>query len=63
MVRELPHVVRARGAEAIDGLRVVAHRGELRGRAHATHDVGLQGVGVLVLVDEDMVEHGTHGVA
>ena len=49
-----------RGAEAVDRLRVVAHHREVRGvpaRPHRLEDVGLQRVRVLVLVDQDVVEH------
>ncbi len=57
---ELQDVAHRGGAEPVDRLRVVADDGEVLRRvrwAHAVQDVGLQRVGVLVLVDQDVVEH------
>ena len=55
-------VVQVRGigpAEAVDRLRVVADDGQAAAaRAHQGHDVDLQRVHVLVLVDEHVVESG-----
>ena len=54
---EVEDVARRGGPEAVDGLGVVAHHGEAGPvRAQRVEDVGLQRVGVLVLVDEDVVE-------
>ena len=54
---EVEDVRGARGAEAVDRLEVVARPPSGRGRpAQAAHDVDLQAVDVLVLVDEHVVE-------
>ena len=66
---ELQDVFDARRAERIDGLRVVAdHREAGAAGAQALQDLRLQHVGVLVLVDQDVVEErarlgGERGVA
>ena len=56
--RQLPQVLRVGAAEAVDGLGVVADAGQAAafGRQQP-HDVGLDRVDVLVLVDEDRIEH------
>ena len=55
---ELPQVGRIGAAEAVDGLRVVAHAGQLLPiRLQQPDDAGLDGVDVLVLVHQDRVEH------
>ncbi|SQH17216.1 Uncharacterised protein [Bordetella parapertussis] len=57
LLREIEDVAHARGAERIDRLRVVAHHGQAAAVGlHGQQDGGLQAVGVLVLVDQDMVE-------
>ena len=55
---QLPQVRRVGAAEPVDGLRVVAHAGQLLPvRLQQPHDAGLDRVDVLVLVDQDRVEH------
>jgi hypothetical protein len=57
--REVQDVTHVRGAEAVDRLRVVADDGEPGSiRLQAQKDAGLQRVGVLVLVDEYVIEKG-----
>jgi hypothetical protein len=57
--REVQHVAHLGGAKAVDGLRVVAHHGHALTRGlERVQDAGLQAVGVLVLVDQHMVEAG-----
>ncbi len=54
-------VPRVGAAEAIDRLRVIAHNCEPTPvRSKRAHDLDLQGVDVLVLVDENMIEHLDH---
>ena len=54
---EGPHVLDCGVAEPVDGLGIVAHDGDGgTAVAEGVDDVGLNGVGVLKLVDEDMVE-------
>ena len=65
-LRELQDVAHRRRAEPVDRLRVVADDRQVprrAGRAQPLEDVGLQGVRVLVLVDEHVVEHGGELVA
>ena len=58
-VREVEDVAHGRGAEGIDRLRVVADHGEAPAiGAERQHDLGLQRVGVLVFVDQQMIEAG-----
>ena len=53
-----PQVPRIGAAEAVDRLCVVAHAGQPRAVGlEQPDDVGLHGVDVLVLVDQDRVEH------
>ncbi len=59
-VGELVQVVHRRCAEAVDRLRVIAHHGDGTRVAERPNDVGLQRVGVLVFVDEDVVEPRAH---
>ncbi len=48
----------AGGPERIDRLRIIAHhRQPCSAGGHAFEDVGLQRIGILVLVDQDVVEH------
>ena len=56
-LREVEDVAHGAAPEAVDGLGVVAHGGDggAAGR-EGGEDVGLEGVGVLVLVDEHVVE-------
>ena len=57
---ELQDVLHGGGAEPVDRLGVVADDREVPRtvrRPHPLEDVGLQRVGVLVLVDEDVIEH------
>ena len=55
--RELVHVLGRRSAKGIDRLGIVAHRAQVAVRsAEGEEDVALDGVGVLVLVDENVVE-------
>ena len=55
---QLPQVRRVGAAEPVDGLRVVADAGQpLPVRLQQPHDVGLDRVDVLVLIDQDRVEH------
>ena len=61
LAREGQDVVDARGAEAVDRLRVVAHHGDAAAvRLHEAQDLGLQRVGVLVLVAQHVVEAASH---
>ena len=54
---EVEDVAHLGGAERVDRLGVVADDGEVAAvRAQAQDDLGLQAIGVLVLVDEHMVE-------
>ena len=56
---KIEDVAHACGAKAINRLRIVPDHGETFAvRFQAAQDRGLQRVGVLVLVDEDMVEEG-----
>ena len=56
MSREVQHVADRGRPEGIDGLGVVAHDSEGPATvAQGSHDVRLQAVGVLVLVDQDVV--------
>ena len=56
-VRPVQDVAHGRRAKAVDRLRVVAdHRDTAPVRLQPRQDVGLQGVGVLVFVDQHMVE-------
>jgi hypothetical protein len=58
LLREIQDVPHRGGPEGIDRLRVVADHAQTAPiRLHAEQDLRLQGVGVLVLVDQDMVEH------
>ncbi len=58
---EVEDVAGRGGAEAVDRLRVVADDGEPSALgAECVEDVGLEGVGVLVLVDQDVVEGPGH---
>ena len=57
---ELEDVLHGGGAEPVDRLGVVSDDREVPravGRAHPLEDVGLERVRVLVLVDQDVVEH------
>ena len=57
LTRKPQDVFDRRGAERIDRLRVVAHHGHALARGlEPQQDLGLQHVGVLVLVDQDVVE-------
>ena len=57
-VGELEDVAHRRRTERVDRLRVVAdHHEPVAARAERLQDVGLERVRVLVLVDEDVVEH------
>ncbi len=51
-------------AKGVDRLRVVAHHGQALalGRKQI-NDIGLQGVGVLIFVDQHAIEHFADGVA
>ena len=61
---EVPHVLDGRGTEAIDRLGVIADGGQIGvGPTHSPHDVGLDGIGVLVFVDQDVVEQVAKGIA
>ena len=61
VARKVQDVAHAGGAEAVDRLRVVAHHREARAiRLQPQQDRGLQRVGVLVLVDHDVVEQRAH---
>ena len=56
-VREVEDVAHSRGAEGVDRLGVVADDGEARaGRLERHEDPRLQAVGVLVLVDQHVIE-------
>ncbi len=53
-VQDVPH---GGGAEGVNRLGIIADNGQpLPARREAPQDLGLQGVGVLVLVDQDRVE-------
>ncbi len=55
---QLPQVRRVGAAEPVDGLRVVADAGQLLPvRLQQPNDTGLDRVDVLVLIDQDRVEH------
>ena len=55
--REVEDVAHRGAAERVDALRVVAHhRDALPGRLHRQDDLRLQAVGVLVFVDQHVVE-------
>ncbi len=57
LLRKAQDVAHLGAAEGVDALRVVAHHGEAGAIGlQATQDGGLQAVGVLVLVDEHLVE-------
>ena len=57
VVREVEDVARAGGAKAVDRLKVVADHGQFAPlAAQAAHDLGLQAVDVLILVDEHVLE-------
>ena len=59
--REVEDVAHRRGAERVDGLRVVAHdRQPAAARAQALEQIGLERVGVLVLVHQHRVEAAAH---
>ena len=61
---EVEDVAHRGGAEAVDGLRVVPDAGDAGAVGpQQADDVGLQRVGVLVLVDEDVVEALAHAGA
>ena len=54
---EIENVAHFGGAEAVDALRVVTHDGEVAiERPHAMENGGLQAVGILILVHEDVIE-------
>jgi hypothetical protein len=56
-VRELDHVARGARPEPVDRLGVVTDRRHAgAGAGHGVDDVGLHGIGVLELVDQDVVE-------
>ena len=58
---EVQDVAHLGSPEAIDRLGIVANHGEAAAvRLQAKQDGGLQGVGVLVLVDQDVVEKAAH---
>ncbi len=59
MVRKVENVAHRRGPEGIDRLGVVAHDGQaLAARLERQQDGGLQAVGVLIFVDQHMIEAG-----
>ena len=61
MLGEVEDVARARRAEAVDRLEVVAHDRQLAARiSEAAHDVDLDAVDVLVLVHEHVLEAVAH---
>ena len=61
LVRKAEDVLDGGGAERIDRLRVVAdHRDALAARAQQLEDLRLQRVGVLVFVDQDVIELRAH---
>jgi hypothetical protein len=63
-VRELEDVANRRAPERVDGLGVVADHGDVLGPpGEPLYDVGLQLVGVLILVDKNVVEQARHSVA
>jgi len=54
---ELEDVTGARGAKPVDRLEVIAHDGQARpGPTQVSHDVHLQPVDVLVLIDQHVLE-------
>ena len=56
-LRKIEDVAHGRGAEGIDRLRVVADHGQAPPRGpQRQHDLALQRVGVLVFVDQQMIE-------
>ena len=60
-VGEVQDVAHIGGAKAIDGLRIVADHGQAPAiRLQAEQDGGLQGVGILVLVDQHVIEVLAH---
>ena len=62
--REVEDVADVGGPEPVDRLGVVAHRGEAGAAGgQPGADVGLEGVGVLVLVDEHVVEPARRAAA
>ena len=62
LLGEVEDEARGGRAEAVDGLEVVADRGDgAAGGGEARDDVDLQLVDVLVLVDEDVVEAARDG--
>ena len=62
LLREVKNVAHGGGAEGIDRLGVVPHhRQAMSIRLEGEEDGGLQPVGVLVFVNQDMVEARSHG--
>ena len=62
LLGEVEDVAHRGGPERVDGLGVVAHDGEvLAAGAEHLQDLGLEPVGVLVLVDQDAVEAAADG--
>ncbi len=58
-LRKIEDVAHRRGAEGIDRLRVVADDGQAPApRPQRQHDLALESVGVLVFVDQQMIESG-----
>ena len=58
MLLEVQDVFGAGGAEAVDRLRVVADHGQSAPlAAQLAHDLDLESVQVLVLIDQDLLEH------
>ena len=56
-LREIQDVLDRRGAKRIDRLRIVAHHRQPRAvRLQGVQDLGLQPVGVLVLIDQHVIE-------
>ena len=54
---EIENVAHFGGTEAVDALSIVTHDGEVAiERPHAMEDGGLQPVGVLIFVHEDVIE-------
>jgi len=63
-LREIENVADGRRPEGVDRLGIVADDGDvLVSPPHARQDVRLDDVGVLVLVDQDVIEAPAHGVA
>ena len=55
--REIQDVANGGRTERVDGLSVIPDHSHVGGRSpHVPQDVGLQGVGVLILVDQDVIE-------